>query len=213
MNPSQTRKHSPPVFTEKDYQSDNGMLTKIWGPLIWTYLHLMSFNYPVQPTSEQKKHYRDFVLSLQHTLPCGKCRKNLKRNLAKHPLLMKHMESRETFSKYLYHLHRIVNKMLHKKNDLTYEQVKERFEMFRARCLTDPKTGEPSEPVKAITPGAALPENGCIDPVYGIKSKTVLKIVPQTVKCPSMIIDSKCISRKAIAACQRKTRKHTNHNT
>ena len=56
------------------------MLTTVWGPGMWHYLHTMSFNYPVSPTKEDKKHYFDFIINLQYVLPCGKCRKNLKKN-------------------------------------------------------------------------------------------------------------------------------------
>ena len=55
------------------------MLTSVWGPSMWHYLHTMSFNYPVKPTPEEKKHYKEFILSLQHVLPCKYCRINLKK--------------------------------------------------------------------------------------------------------------------------------------
>lgn len=180
---------SQKVYTAKHYESDSGMLTTIWGPPIWHFLHTMSFNYPVEPTTTQKQQYRQFILSLQNILPCGKCRKNLQKNLAKHPLMAKHMQSRDSFSRYIYQLHEVVNEMLKKKSCLTYDQVRDRYENFRARCLKDPKTGEMSEP--------QVKENGCVEPIYGVKSKCILKIVPQEVMCPSLTVDSKCISKKA----------------
>jgi len=63
------------VYSEDDYNSNDGMLTTVWGPSMWHYLHTMSFNYPVHPTDADKNHYRDFILNLEHVLPCGKCRK------------------------------------------------------------------------------------------------------------------------------------------
>ena len=68
------------VYTENDYKSGDGMLTTVWGPGIWHFLHTMSFNYPNEPTKENKKHYRDFILNLEYTLPCKYCRINLKKN-------------------------------------------------------------------------------------------------------------------------------------
>ena len=68
------------VYSEDDYHSNDGMLTGVWGPAMWHYLHTMSFNYPVNPPKEDKKHYRDFVVNLQYTLPCKYCRMNLKTN-------------------------------------------------------------------------------------------------------------------------------------
>ena len=43
------------IFTKKDYISGDGMQTNIWGPAMWHYLHTMSFNYPIEPTPENKK--------------------------------------------------------------------------------------------------------------------------------------------------------------
>ena len=105
------------VFTKEDYSSGEGMLTSVWGPGMWHYLHVMSFNYPVQPTLEEKHHYLNFIVSLKYTLPCKYCRMNLKKNLKHLPITInKTMKSRESFSRYVYDLHEVVNKMLHKKS-------------------------------------------------------------------------------------------------
>ena len=76
-NKSKTKR----IFTKKNYHSGDGMLTTVWGPSMWHYMHTMSFNYPVNPTAEQKKRHREFILNLPHTLPCKYCRINLKKNL------------------------------------------------------------------------------------------------------------------------------------
>ena len=132
-----TKKRRSSVYTKKDYESGDGMLTSVWGPSMWHYMHTMSFNYPVDPTSQEKKHYYRFMKNLVHVLPCKYCRINFRENLKCLPLKMKHMKSRATFSKYVYDLHELINKMLKKKSNLTYEQVRERYEHFRARCTID----------------------------------------------------------------------------
>lgn len=66
------------VYSSNDYNSGDGMLTSVWGPSMWHFLHIMSFNYPNNPTNEDKKHYKDFILSLRDILPCKYCRINLK---------------------------------------------------------------------------------------------------------------------------------------
>ncbi len=182
-----TRRSSPSsTYSLEDYNSNDGMLTTVWGPGMWHFLHTMSFNYPAHPNETQKKHYRDFILSLRNVLPCGKCRKNLAKNLAVLPLKMKHMTNRHTFSRYVYDLHETVNKMLGKKSGLSYETVRERYEHFRARCTTKKK--------KVVV--EKKKEKGCTEPLFGEKSKCVLKIVPQTQKCETLQIDQKCIRRK-----------------
>ena len=175
------------VYTFADYNSGDGMLTSVWGPGLWHYLHTMSFNYPNSPTTEDKHDYRDFVLSLRRVLPCGKCRENLKKNFKTLPLKMKHMKNRETFSKYVYDLHETINKMLGKNSGLTYEVVRERYEHFRSRCVDN--NNNKTKKIKNK-------ETGCVNSLYGEKSKCILQIVPQETKCDTLQIDDKCIKKK-----------------
>ena len=80
------------IFKKADFVAGDGMLTTVWGAPMWHYLHTMSFNYPVNPTLEQKRHYRNFVLNLKNVLPCKYCRQNLKSNFKKLPLTMVEMK-------------------------------------------------------------------------------------------------------------------------
>ena len=57
------------VYNNKEYSSGDGMLTTVWGPSMWHYLHTMSFNYPVKPTSNDKKNYMKSILNMQNVLP------------------------------------------------------------------------------------------------------------------------------------------------
>lgn len=180
------------VFTKKDYNAGDGMITSVWGPPLWHYLHTMSFNYPVNPTAEDKKHYMHFVQSLKYVLPCKYCRMNLKTNFKQLPLKMCDMKNRETFSRYIYNLHELVNKMLHKKSNLTYCDVRERYEHFRARC-TDEK---PKLFKFQHNKTKKKREKGCTEPLYGKKSKCIINIVPQEEKGPSIQIDKKCIKTR-----------------
>lgn len=175
-----TRKVSKPIFSKKDFDSNDGMLTTVWGPTMWHTLHTISFNYPVKPTRIAKTKYRNFILGLKHVLPCGKCRNNLRHNLKQLPLKMSHMKSRESFSKYVYELHELINHMLNKKSGLTYEDVKTRYEHFRSRCATTQKRVKVKK------------ENGCTEPLIGEKSKCVLQIVPTTDKCSTFQMDKRC---------------------
>jgi hypothetical protein len=156
----------------------------------------MSFNYPVNPTPEDKVHYRDFVLNLQNVLPCKYCRINLKTNFKSLPLTMNDMKSRETFSRYIYELHELVNRMLHKKANLSYCDVRERYEHFRARC-TDEKPKifklEKRTKTRKFKKNA---EKGCTEPLYGKKSKCIIKIVPQEEKGSTFQMDKKCVKTR-----------------
>jgi hypothetical protein len=139
----------------------------------------MSFNYPIEPTNEQKKYYMNFIFSLKNILPCKYCRINLKKNFKMVPLKMSSMKDRESFSKYVYRLHEHINKMLGKVSNLTYDEVRERYEHFRARCT-----------VKKVVKEK---EKGCTESLYkGEKSKCIIKIVPQSRKCKTFQMNSSC---------------------
>lgn len=182
------------VYSKNDFSSGDGMLTTVWGPSIWHFLHTMSFNYPVKPTNDDKKHYGDFLKSLQHILPCRHCRENLVNNFKVFPLKPCHLESRASFSRYVYGLHETVNKMLGKKSGLKYCDVRERYEHFRARCTDDkPKVWDIKKLEKK---GKKVKEKGCTEPLYGKKAKCVIKIVPQEEKCSSFEMDKRCVKKR-----------------
>ena len=185
------------AFTKKDFNSGDGMLTTVWGPSMWHFLHTMSFNYPVAPTQEQKKDYMDFILSLRNILPCKYCRMNLTNNLATRPLKMCHMESRDTFSRFIYDLHETVNKLLGKNSGLTYCDVRERYEHFRSRCTQDaPKVFDFKKFYRGKMGKNGEHEKGCTEPLYGKKAKCVISIVPQEVKVPTFSVDDQCIKKR-----------------
>jgi hypothetical protein len=81
--------------------------------------------------------------------------------------------------------------MLGKKSGLCYEDVRERYEHFRSRCLEDPK--KIKEDNKNMS---GKKEKGCTEPLYGVKSKCVINIVPRDNRVNSFKIDPKCILKK-----------------
>ena len=192
---SSKTKKADRVYTKKHYMSGDGMLTSVWGPSMWHYLHTMSFNYPVKPTLNDKQQYKKFMLSLQHTLPCKHCRDNLKKNFKTIPLTNKVMESRNTFSRYVYTLHETVNHLLGKKSGLSYCDVRERYENFRARCKIDAPNLLTKKHLKTITKKSKK-EKGCTEPLYGKKAKCIIKIVPQTSNTKTFQLSKKCLTRR-----------------
>jgi len=160
-------------YTKKDYESDNGMLTSVWGPPMWHFLHTMSFNYPVKPTDKDKHIYMNFIKNLGDILPCKYCRENFKKNMKEHPINIEDMKNRKTFSMYIYKLHNVINTMLGKENKLSYNEVRMIYEHFRSRC---------NKTVKR-----------CITPKKGIKkTKCVINIVPFNSKTKTFNISKKC---------------------
>jgi len=197
-------KQTGDVFRKDDYDSRDGFLTYVWGPSMWMTLHIMSMNYPCYPTPLQKKQYKTYFDSLEHILPCGKCRENLKDNLNMTNYSMKVFKNRDTLSKWVYDLHCCINTMLGKKNVITYEDVRNIYENFRARCsLTSPTLrggGRGRGRGRGRGTGSSRTkkriEGGCTVPVSGMKSQCVLNIVPLSKKNKSMHIHKKCLCRR-----------------
>lgn len=221
MKSASTRKKAPRasskktrkvMYSKREFNSGDGMLTTVWGPSLWHSLHTISFNYPVEPTKEDKQHYRDFIHSLCYVIPCKYCRMNLRNNFKSLPLKMSDMKSRDTFSRYIYNLHELVNKMLKKRSGLTYNDVRKRYEHFRARCNAGtPKDVWSKKTIKKHaratmkqsaqerTRKNKKTEKGCTEPLYaGSKSKCIIKIVPQESSGETFQMDKKCEKKKLV---------------
>ena len=167
------------TFTKKEYNSNDGMVTSIWGPAMWHTLHTISFNYPVNPTTQDKNNYMKFFKSIGNILPCKYCRDNFKKNLETIKLTKETMKNRQSVSKWVYNLHNHINKMTGKSHYKTYEDIRETYENFRSRCTS-------------ISTKTNIKEKGCTDSLYGIKSKCILNIVPKQSKKQTFKIDPKC---------------------
>jgi hypothetical protein len=81
--------------------------------------------------------------------------------------------------------------MLGKKSGLTYDMVRERYEHFRSRCTKS--YNEYKKKRKTVKKRNS--EKGCTEPLYGEKSKCIIKIVPQSDKTETFQMDKKCIKR------------------
>lgn len=190
------------IFEKKDYESSNGIQSSVFGPPAWFTLHITSFNYPVNPTADDKKNYKAWLLSHQYTLPCGFCRKNFLNNLTKSGFNDACMKNRETFSKSIYKLHNCVNKMLGKTVKISYEEVRDRYENFRSRCSEKEKDEEQKKKMKEL-------ESGCVGSLYGKKSKCIMQIVPKTSKKIGFNVDKKCKATKKQKKITKKQKKIT----
>ena len=169
------------------YQSRDGFMTMVWGPMLWFVMHTVSFNYPCAPTRREKRHYRRFFESMSHVLPCGSCRKNLRRNMRDSgydPATV--FASRDALSRWVYRLHDCVNRMLGKRSP-PFEDVRTMHERFRARCNSAAaKTSTALSSSATAKPAHA----GCTDALSGVRSKCILRIVPCDECAPEELRDS-----------------------
>lgn len=123
-----------------DPNANNGMITKIWGPPSWVSLHSISFGYPLNPSDEQKNTYKSYFTLVGDVLPCRYCRESYKKFISEGctKLTDDCMKNRETLSRWLYDVHEAVNKKLGIDYGVSYEDVKQRYETYRAKCTKTP---------------------------------------------------------------------------
>lgn len=114
------------------------MNTKDWGPKMWYTLHTIAYNYPVEPTDENKTNYKNFYESLQVMLPCKYCRESWRVFLNELPI-DRFLHSRSAMTFWIYLMHNKVNKKLRDQGnkiapDPPYEEICKKYENIRADC-------------------------------------------------------------------------------
>ena len=186
---------------ERLYHSGDGFVTTVWGPLIWHFLHIVSMNFPVHPTREDKLKYFRFIQSLGDVLPCGPCRNNFVKNIKQSGFGIHVLSSRFEFSKWMYNFHNIVNIMLGKpRYSRSFSDTMNMYEYFRAGgckyhhhhhhygnntfSFDDSQTSSASSSASSSSSSLLYnnnipPENGCTQSVLGnhMKPKCVIKLV------------------------------------
>jgi len=120
MNNSSNSSNSNSLSTKFDNMPDDvAIITKIWGPPIWFFLHSMSLAYPKRIDSNNVKHQEIkksmylFLSNLSNVLPCPLCA-NSYYDYINEPgfLIDNYLDSRESLFKYIYLLHEKVNDKL-----------------------------------------------------------------------------------------------------
>ncbi len=97
----------------------------IFGPMVWSFLHLLSFNYQYSETN--KKEMLNFLMSLGSVLPCDECRVHYLQNINNNGMTLdKALESKESFSLWMYNLHNLVNRQTGKPKNTwpSFEKIK-----------------------------------------------------------------------------------------
>jgi hypothetical protein len=165
---------------------DNGLMTRLWGPSGWLFLHCVSFGYPykIDPTNpehrEKQNDYYRFFYYLGKVMPCKYCRDSYMEFFTTLSPMSK-LGSRKEFTKWLYDIHNLVNNKLGvpECEKPSFEEIEERYESFRASCAPLTETQRANNAVK-----------GCTVPADGISKRSVIKVVeydkkPETTKSAS----------------------------
>ena len=152
---------------------DNGMMTKVWGPAGWVFLHSCAMGYPIKIDKKDKEHRKrkretkKFFESIGYVFPCRYCRESYMLFIKEAPLAG-HLDTRQNLCRWLYKIHNKVNKKLGvpKCEIPRFADVNKRYETYRAQCHKTTKS-ERDERV----------EKGCIIPKDGIRKKCIINIV------------------------------------
>ena len=152
---------------------DNGLMTRLWGPSGWLFLHCISFGYPykIDPTKpehlEKQNDYYRFFYYLGKVLPCKYCRDSYMEFFTQLSP-MSRLGSRKEFTKWLYDIHNLVNNKLGVPACETpsFEEVEERYQSFRAACKPLSESQKKDTAAK-----------GCIAPEDGKPKRCVIKVV------------------------------------
>ena len=88
-------------------------MTSKWGPTYWSYIHMITLNYPNKPTKKERDKHFFMVRNFIDTLPCPTCRNEMN-NIINDNNLRNSLGSKEKFMKYFWNIHNKVNKRLNK---------------------------------------------------------------------------------------------------
>jgi len=155
---------------------NNGLMTKVWGPPAWVFLHAVTFGYPINPSEFDTKnnqnigttklHYKNFLTNTGNIFPCKYCRESYKSFLIDLPLTDLVLSNRDNLVKWFWEIHNKVNTKLGSKGT-SLTKVKKKYESYRASC----------------TKGKQL---GCTVPIQGKKLRSIVLTFPDI--CPITIV-------------------------
>ena len=154
---------------------NNGMITKIWGPPAWIFLHCVTMGYPVEFDPENEDHVirREsmiyFFNSITNVFPCKYCRESYAEYIRELPI-EDHLSTRVELARWFYDIHNKVNyKLGIPLCDIPeFIEVYNKYEQYRAKCTITEKT--------TVEQRKENEKKGCIEPHDGIPKKCIVEI-------------------------------------
>lgn len=118
--------------------SNNGLITKIWGPHMWVSLHSICAGYPINPTDRDKQNYKMFFEQMGNVLPCKYCRDSYLKFIMEEPTILNDvsLKDRQSIMKWGYDIHNKVNNKLGVTYNVSFDDVVKKYETYRAKCTS-----------------------------------------------------------------------------
>jgi len=107
-----------------------------WGTSTWRYLHSLTFNYPTNPTTEDKIKYYNYFNQLSDFLPCPSCAMSYKIYF-RHIPINEYLDDVYGITYWLYLIHFIVNQKLSKPNT-NFNTVVKMYLANKTNCSVKP---------------------------------------------------------------------------
>ena len=126
--------------------SAEGFPSRTWGPALWHAIHIIAANFPLRPTSQQRRAFLALFASLAGVLPCSVCREEYSALITTGPLRLgpRIVKDRMTAFAWTVAIHNAVNARLGKPVDPDVRAWYEVYDCLRAK--RSPTASRPSHP-------------------------------------------------------------------
>jgi len=115
----------------------------VWGPIVWTAIHLICFGANETLVVHEQESYQQFFNYLALIIPCASCRLHLKEHY-KHIPLQKYLNGREKLFEWSVLIHNMVNESLGKPA-WSLEKARDHWEKValgqKEKCVVTKKMG------------------------------------------------------------------------
>jgi len=102
----------------------------IWGPHYWFFLHTISLNYPLTPSTIIKKKYYEFIQNFSMFIPNEKMSSNFNKLVDEYPVTP-YLDSRDSFIRWVHFIHNKINIKLEKENMSLGEFYKTYYDRYK----------------------------------------------------------------------------------
>jgi len=118
-----------------------------WGPKGWFFLDSIILSYPLNPSFDDKKRFKEFFTLVKEMLPCAKCRQHYGDFVSKFPLNDEILSSKNKFINWFLKLHNNIRLNFQDKSEITLKDYYTYYSKY-AELDINPVTTE----IKSITP-------------------------------------------------------------
>ena len=103
-------------------------MSNFWGYESWSFLHNVTFNYPLKPNNQDKINFYKYFKYLGNVLPCNECKRHYKK-LFQYIDIKYFLSNRYGLIWWLFIIHNLINKRLNKQL-YDFKNLIDRYHIF-----------------------------------------------------------------------------------